>query len=107
MRRLVNNKTSLEGYTPVVTRSMRNRLRPQGIEALRGAYDGVGEAWHGNVEVPPPPGILQKSLQVIENTGRGSRKEAQETSRVCKSMGAKELAGWKRRERVVCRGNMR
>jgi hypothetical protein len=26
--------------TPVVTESMRNRLRPEGIEAPRGAYDG-------------------------------------------------------------------
>jgi len=55
---------------------------------------------------PPPPAFCKKSLQTIENTGRGSQKEGQETSRVCKSMGAKELAGWKGRERVVCRGNM-
>ena len=29
-------------YTPVVTGSMRNRVRAQGIEAPRGAYDGRG-----------------------------------------------------------------
>src|SRR6266851_5305905 len=32
-----------DSYTPVVTGSMRNRLRPQGIQATRGAYDGGGE----------------------------------------------------------------
>ena len=29
------------GYTPVVTGSMRNRVNPQGIEAVRGACDGA------------------------------------------------------------------
>src|SRR5258708_30009611 len=32
--------TARRQYTPVVTESMRNRLRPEGIEAPRGAYDG-------------------------------------------------------------------
>ena len=35
-------------YTPVVTGSMRNGLRAQGIEAPRGAYDGESEEWRGN-----------------------------------------------------------
>jgi hypothetical protein len=33
------------GCTPVVTGSMRNRVSPQGIEAPRGAYDGVSDEW--------------------------------------------------------------
>src|SRR5713226_10255190 len=37
------------GYTPVVTGSMRNRLRSQGIEALRGACEGGREARRGSV----------------------------------------------------------
>jgi len=41
------------GYTPVVTGSMRNRMRAQGIEAPRGAYDGGIEGWRGCAEVPP------------------------------------------------------
>ena len=36
-------------HTPVATGSMRNRLRAQGIEALRGAYDG------GRKRGLPPP----------------------------------------------------
>ena len=41
-----------KGYTPVVTGSMRNRVRAQGIEALRGAYDGRGTG--GSQGYPPP-----------------------------------------------------
>jgi len=39
------------GYTPVVTGSMRNRLRPRGIEAPRGAYDGSARKCR---DTPPP-----------------------------------------------------
>src|SRR5712692_6925915 len=53
-----------DSYTPVVTRSMRNRLRPQGIEAPRGAYGSGGwilEAgrWRRGKRGPPPPCFSQ------------------------------------------------
>ena len=53
------------GYAPVVTGSMRNRVRGLGIEALRGADDGrclrrygeVGDSQPG-VSLGPPPGFF-------------------------------------------------
>src|SRR5260370_15319023 len=41
------------GYTPVVTGSMRNRVRPQGIEAPRGACDDASKGWRVAAEAPP------------------------------------------------------
>ncbi len=41
-------------YTPVVTGSMRNRVRPQGIEAPRDAHNGDSEERRGCAEVPHP-----------------------------------------------------
>ena len=75
----------------MVTGSMRNRLRPQGIEALRGAYDDGSEAWRGSVGVPTPgvpqnrpgypyPGILGKGLQAIENKGRRAKRGGKEAA---------------------------
>src|SRR6266851_178054 len=49
-----------QAYTPVVTGSMRNRVRAQGIEAPRGACDGGSEARRESVGYPHPPGVLQK-----------------------------------------------
>ena len=46
------------GSTPVVTGSIRKYMWAEGIEALRGAYDGGTEAWGAGV--PPTPGVLQK-----------------------------------------------
>src|SRR5229473_2752885 len=52
-----------DSYTPVVTGSMRNRLRPKGIEAPRGACGSGGRIleagrWRReSVGVPPTPGI--------------------------------------------------
>src|SRR6266851_445701 len=40
-------------HAPVATGSMRNRVRPQGIEAPRGACDGGSEGWSGRAEAHP------------------------------------------------------
>ena len=48
------------GHTPVATESMRNWLRPVGIEALRGAYDGGSKRNRIDADVPPHPGVLRK-----------------------------------------------
>ena len=47
-------------YTPVVTGSMRNRVRAQGIEGPRGACDG-GAKGGGEVLRHPHPGCFRKS----------------------------------------------
>src|SRR5712692_11714622 len=82
---------------------MRNRLRPQGIEAPRGAYDGGGEK---GVEVKVDAGgyatrvFCEKSVQVVEKKGRGAEKERKERKRVRKSMQGKDLRRgewWRRR----------
>src|SRR5713101_6338631 len=104
---------------------MRNGLRPQGIEAPRGAYDGESEEWRGNgsnggTPIPgvcvrvaskglterhfcasvqrtssgrgmPPRVFCQKSAEVIENKGRESEKERQESLRVRKRKEIKEI----------------
>jgi hypothetical protein len=70
---------------------MRNRLRLQGIEALRGAHDGGSEAWRGSAEVPPPRVFCRKSVEVIENKGAGREKERKERSRVRKWKEVKEI----------------
>jgi hypothetical protein len=64
--------------SPVVTGSMRNRLKSEGVEAPRGAYDDGGEAWRGSVGVPPPRVFWEKRLQAIENKGRRAKKEGKE-----------------------------
>ncbi len=79
------------GYTPVVTGSMRNRVRAQGIEAPRGADGGGSEAWRGSWGTHTPPVFLQKSAEVIENKGRESKKERKEKSRVRKRKEVKEI----------------
>jgi hypothetical protein len=71
----------------VVTGSMRNRLRQQGIEALRGAYDGGSQAWHGCAETPPPRVFPKKRLQMIENKRRDSEKDGKEAATVGESKG--------------------
>ncbi len=37
---------------------MRNRVRAQGIEPLRGTNDGESEARHGSAGYPDPPGVF-------------------------------------------------
>src|SRR5713226_3940054 len=88
-------------YTPVVTGSMRNRLRSQEIEAPRGAYDGGSKARRGSVGIPPPRVFLKKSVQSIENKGREVEKQRQESSRVRKGLEGKEIS---RKEAVESRG---
>ena len=68
-------------YTPVVTGSMRNRVRPQGIEAPRGAYDGGSEAWRGSAEVPPPRVFCEKRLDLLDSKGVDFFGAAQEAAR--------------------------
>ena len=94
-------------------------MSPQGIEAPHGACDGRGKGGaevlstpppgcpvlhlrHGEssstpVESPqtdrstPPPVFCKKKLQAIENKGRESEKESQETVRGCKALMGREL----------------
>ncbi len=75
----------------MVTGSMGNRVRAQGIEAPRGACDGGSKAWRGRVEIPPPPVFWEKSAEVIENKGSRGEKERKERSRVRKRKKAKEI----------------
>ncbi len=74
----------MSGYTPVVTGSLRNRLRPQRIAALRGVCDGGSEARRERVGIPPPRVFWEKRLQVIENKGRSAEKERKEAPTVCR-----------------------
>jgi len=67
--------------TPVVRGSMRNRLRSEGGETPRGAYDGGSAAWRGSVEVPPTRVFSKKRLQVIENNGKLCGKERKERAK--------------------------
>jgi hypothetical protein len=53
----------------VVTGSMRNRMRAQGIEAPRDAYDAGREAPRGSVEIPLTRVFLQKSLDLLDSKG--------------------------------------
>src|SRR5260370_38459084 len=46
--------TRTDSYTPVVTGSMHNRVRPKGIEAPRGACDGASKGWRGGGGTPTP-----------------------------------------------------
>jgi hypothetical protein len=66
--------------TPVVTGSMRNWLRPVGIEALRGAYDGGCKRDRMDTDVPPTRVFCEKRLQVIDSKGRARKKEGQEAA---------------------------
>src|SRR6266849_1299526 len=82
---------------------MRNRLRPQGIEAPRGAYDGGGEKG-GEKKVDtgrsPTRVFCEKSVKVVEKKGRGAEKERKERSRVRNAMQGKGLRRgewWRRR----------
>ena len=84
---------------------MRNRVKAQGIEAPRGAYDGGSEGLARKCRGTHPRVFCKKRLQTIENKGRCSQKEGQEDTRGCKSMGGKELAGLRGRRRVICRAN--
>ena len=54
------------------------------------------EEWVAETEsrYTPPLVFLSKSAQTIENKGREREKEAQESLRVRKSIGVKELAWW-------------
>jgi|GraSoi_2013_60cm_1033757.scaffolds.fasta_scaffold00064_8 hypothetical protein len=65
---------------PVVTGSMRNWLRPVGIEALRGAYDGGCKRDRMDTDVPPTRVFCEKRLQVIDSKGRARKKEGQEAA---------------------------
>jgi hypothetical protein len=56
----------------VATVSMRNWLRAEGIEALRGACDG---------DVPPPRVFCKKRLEVADLTGVDFLGSAQEFAR--------------------------
>jgi len=64
-------------------------VRPQGIEAPRGAYDGGIETWGAGV--PPPRVFWEKRLQAIENKGRALKKETEEAARIWKQKGWREL----------------
>ena len=75
----------------MVTGSMGNRARAQGIEAPRGACDGGSKAWRGCAEIPPPRVFWEKSAEVIENKGSRGEKERKERSRVRKRKKAKEI----------------
>ena len=66
--------------TPVVRGSMRNRLRSEGGEVPRGAYDDRSAAWCGGVRVPPPRVFWEKRLQAIENKGRRAKNEGKEAA---------------------------
>ena len=68
------------GHTPEATESMRNWLRPVGIEALRGAYDGGSKAdWMG-ADVPPTRVFCEKRLQVIDSKGQARKNEGKEAA---------------------------
>src|SRR5229473_4701838 len=73
------------GYTPVVTGSMRNRLRPQGIEAPRGAYDGGSEACPDVPRDPPPPGVFVRADSKGVTGGRDARVSKQAVSKCAES----------------------
>jgi hypothetical protein len=83
---------------------MRNWLRAEGIEALRGACDGGNRRDRMNADVPPHPGVLRKRLQAIDLMGVdffGRAKRLQEYD----GEGVSLAGGWG--GRVSCRGNMR
>jgi len=60
---------------------MRNRVRAQGIEAPRGAYDGEAKLGAEVLVVPPPRVFWEKRLQTIENRGSERGKERKETTK--------------------------
>src|SRR6266852_8909420 len=57
------------GYTPVATGSMRNRVKPQGIEAPRGACDGGSEAQRESLEYPHPGCLRKRGKERTHATG--------------------------------------
>ena len=57
------------GYTPVVTGSMRSRLRTQGILALRGACDRCTGGLAQMRGRTPTRVFLQKSLDLLDCKG--------------------------------------
>jgi hypothetical protein len=59
---------------------MRNWLRAEGIEALRGACDGRSKKDRFDVDVPPTRVFSEKRLQVIDSKGRARKKESQEAA---------------------------
>jgi hypothetical protein len=59
------------GYTPVVTGSMRSRLRTQGILALRSACGGRTGGLAQMRGGTPTRVFLQKSLDLLDSKGVG------------------------------------
>jgi hypothetical protein len=57
-------------------------MSAEGIEALRGAYDGGSGA--SGTGVPPPRVFWEKRLQAIENKGRALKKGTKEAARIWK-----------------------
>jgi len=70
------------GYIPVAMASMRNWLRAEGIEALRGACDGGSKRDRMNADVPTPRVFCKKSLEVADLMGVDFLGSAQEFVRV-------------------------
>jgi len=73
------------GHTPVVTGSMRNRLRAQGIEALRGAYDGGGERGRRqrSRQGDMPPGCFARRVCKLLKRKGGARKKSAKSEKEC------------------------
>ena len=95
----------------MATESMRNWLRPVGIEALRGAYDGGSKRNRIDADVPPPgcpaepsgipyPGYFAKRGRKWLILKGGCGKKGAKRLQGCDGKGV-SLAG-----RVSCRGNM-
>jgi len=59
--------------TPVVTGSMRNRVRAQGIE-VRGACDGGNEAPGGGVGYPPPGCFAKRGSKLLKTKDGSGRR---------------------------------
>jgi hypothetical protein len=86
-------------YPPVVTGSMRNRVKLQGIEALRGAHDGGREAleWKGGTT----PVAIERVGKAL---GNNRDIELPLRKRVRNRMKLQGLQGYDRKERTwaVC-----
>ena len=79
------------GYTPVVTGSMRNRVRAQGIEAPRGADGGGSEAWRGSWGTHIPRCFCKRVRKLLKTKDGSRKKERKEKSRVRKRKEVKEI----------------
>src|SRR5260370_36089946 len=85
-------------HAPVVTGSMRNRVRAQGIEAARGACDGGSEAQRESLEYPHPGCFGKRGCKRLKTKETRAEKSTKRRQRGGKPMQTKEVAGleaWK------------